>query len=176
MLAKVSGQPSRITEAQARSDMMLWRRLFPAIGVGSGTVLADNPSLTSRLSEGTFCPSRIVFDSRLSTFGDSVSPREIYTDKFSSKTIVITTSLLSKNKNAVCRANNLGIHLIQARQDGNGRIDLTDLPRILKDHDLNALYCEGGAKIAQSLLEHNLVDYLFRYQSPKLFEGPDMAD
>ena len=173
MLAKVSGQPSRITEAQARSDMMLWRRLFPAIGVGSGTVLADNPSLTSRLSEGTFCPLRIVFDSRLSTFGDSVSPREIYTDKFSSKTVVITTSRLSKNNNAVCRANDLGIHLIQATQDGNGRIDLTDLPEILKDHDLNALYCEGGAKIAQSLLEHNLVDYLFRYQSPKLFEGPD---
>ena len=173
MLTEVRGQPSRITEAQARSDMMLWRRLFPAIGVGSGTVLADNPSLTSRLSEGTFCPLRIVFDSRLSTFGDSVSPREIYTDKFSSKTVVITTSRLSKNKNAVCRANDLGIHLIQARQDGDGRIDLTDLPGILKDHELNALYCEGGAKIAQSLLEHNLVDYLFRYQSPKLFEGPD---
>ena len=173
MLTEVRGQPSRITDAQARSDVMSWRRLFPAIGVGSGTVLADNPSLTSRLLEGTFCPLRIVFDSRLSTFGDSVSPREIYTDKFSSKTVVITTSRLSKNNNAVCRANDLGIHLIQARQDGNGRIHLTDLRGILKDHDLNALYCEGGAKIAQSLLEHNLVDYLFRYQSPKLFEGPD---
>ena len=43
----------------------------------------------------------------------------------------------------------------------------------LKEHDLNALYCEGGAKIAQSLLNHNLVDYLFRYQSTKLFEGPN---
>ena len=59
--SQVSGQPSRITEAQARSDMMLWRRLFPAIGVGSGTVLADNPSLTSRLSEGTFCPFAYSF-------------------------------------------------------------------------------------------------------------------
>ena len=36
MLAEVKGQPSRITEAEARTDMMNWRRLFPAICVGSG--------------------------------------------------------------------------------------------------------------------------------------------
>ena len=49
MLAEVKGQPSRITAAEARTDMMNWRRLFPAICVGSGTVLADNPTLTARL-------------------------------------------------------------------------------------------------------------------------------
>ena len=37
MLAEVSGQPSRITENLARSNMMKWRRLFPAICVGAGT-------------------------------------------------------------------------------------------------------------------------------------------
>lgn len=38
-----------ITGEAARADVMLWRRYFPAIGVGAGTVLADNPSLTARL-------------------------------------------------------------------------------------------------------------------------------
>ena len=38
MLAEISGQPSRITEDLARSNMMKWRRLFPAICVGAGTV------------------------------------------------------------------------------------------------------------------------------------------
>ena len=56
MLAEVKGQPSRITEDEARADMMNWRRLFPAICVGSGTLLTDNPSLTARLPEETFCP------------------------------------------------------------------------------------------------------------------------
>lgn len=37
-----------ITGEAARADVMLWRRYFPAIGVGAGTVLADNPSLTAR--------------------------------------------------------------------------------------------------------------------------------
>ena len=173
MLTEVRGQPSRVTEEQARLNMMTWRRLFPAIALGSGTVLADNPSLTSRLPQKTFCPVRIVFDAKLSTFGDTVSPRDLYTDEFSSKTKVITTSTGLNNKDSVSRANDLGIHLIQAKKDGDGRIDLSDLREFLKEHDLNALYCEGGAKIAQSLLNHNLIDYLFRYQSPKLFEGPN---
>ena len=173
MLAEVGGKPSRVTEEQARLDMMMWRRLFPAICVGSGTILADNPSLTARLPEETFCPIRLVFDSRLSTLEQSISPRTVYTDKFSSKTKVITTSVGLNNKDAVKRADELGISLIKAEDDDHGRIDLSDLRRILKDLDLNALYCEGGAKIANSLLDHNLANYLFRYQSPKLFSSPD---
>ena len=54
ILAEVSGQPSRITESEARTDMMNWRRLFPSICVGSGTVLADNPTLTVRLPEKNY--------------------------------------------------------------------------------------------------------------------------
>lgn len=37
-----------ITGQVARADVMRWRRYFPAIGVGVGTLLADNPSLTAR--------------------------------------------------------------------------------------------------------------------------------
>ena len=163
---------SRITD-EARADMMDWRRLFPAICVGSGTVLADNPSLTARLPEETFCPNRLVLDSRLSTFEQSISQRTVYTDKFSSKTKVITTSVGLKNKNAVKRADDLSISLIEAKQDEHGRVDLSEMQRILKELDLSALYCEGGAKIAHSLMNHNLVNYLFRYRSPKRLNGPN---
>ncbi|HVU38461.1 MAG TPA: bifunctional diaminohydroxyphosphoribosylaminopyrimidine deaminase/5-amino-6-(5-phosphoribosylamino)uracil reductase RibD, partial [Opitutales bacterium] len=41
-------QSKWITGAAARRDAMRWRRLFPAVGVGAGTVLADDPQLTSR--------------------------------------------------------------------------------------------------------------------------------
>lgn len=173
MLAEVQGKPSCITEDPARLDMMNWRRLFPAICVGSGTVLADNPSLTARLTEETFCPVRLVLDARLSTFEDTISPRVLYTGEFSSKTKVITTSEGLSNTNAFNRAEQLGIDLIEAEKDENDRINLTQLPSILKELKINALYCEGGAKIAKSLVENNLIDYLFRYKSPKVFDGPD---
>ena len=173
MLAEVKGQPSRITEDEARADMMTWRRLFPAICVGSGTVLADNPVLTARLPEETFCPVRLVLDASLSTLEESVFPRNLYTDEYSSQTKVLTTALGIKNETAVKKADELGIALIEVGHDDHGRIELAKLSRVLKELNLNAVYCEGGASVAQSLLDKDLVDYLFRYQSPKLFSGPD---
>jgi diaminohydroxyphosphoribosylaminopyrimidine deaminase/5-amino-6-(5-phosphoribosylamino)uracil reductase len=173
MLAEVKGQPSRITEDEARSDMMNWRRLFPAICVGSGTVLADNPTLTARLPEETFCPVRLVLDASLSTLEESVLPRNLYTDEYSAQTKVLTTALGIKNETAVKKAYELGIDLIEVGHDDYGRIELAELSGVLKQLNLNAVYCEGGASVAQSLLGEDLVDYLFRYQSPKLFSGSD---
>ncbi len=51
-----------ITGEAARADVMRWRRLFPAIAVGAGTALADDPRLTARLPEGETCPWRLVID------------------------------------------------------------------------------------------------------------------
>ena len=173
MLAEVKGKPSRITEDAARADMMNWRRLFPAICVGSGTVLADNPTLTARLEEEIYCPIRLVLDSSLSTLSESVLPRNLYSDQFASKTKILTVENGLRNSESVRNAKQLGITLIQVAEDSNGRIKLSEISRVLQDLELNALYCEGGAKVAGSLLEKGLVDYLFRYRSPKSFDGPD---
>lgn len=51
-----------ITGEAARADVMRWRRLFPAIAVGAGTALADNPRLTARLPGDETCPWRVVID------------------------------------------------------------------------------------------------------------------
>ncbi len=172
MLAEVKGQPSRITEDEARSDMMNWRRLFPAICVGSGTVLSDNPTLTARLADETFCPVRLVLDASLSTLEESVLPRILYTDEYSSQTKVLTTELGMMNKTAVKKADELGVSLIEMQHDDDGRIELAELSGVLKQLNLNAVYSEGGASVSESFLGRDLVDYLFRYQSPKIFSGP----
>src|SRR5258708_27838432 len=43
-----SGESKWITGDLSRADVMRWRRLFPAIAVGAGTLANDNPRLTSR--------------------------------------------------------------------------------------------------------------------------------
>lgn len=50
-IATRSGDSRWITAELARADVMHWRCYFPAIGVGVGTLLADNPSLTARLMQ-----------------------------------------------------------------------------------------------------------------------------
>lgn len=171
-LTNEAGSPSRVTESEARSDMMHWRRLFPAICVGSGTVLSDNPSLTARLPDETWCPVRLVVDSTLSTLDATVPERALYTDEYAGQTRIITTSHGLAQKDRVARAKELGISLVQAEACPRGKISTLCFPEVLTQLGLNSVYCEGGAEMAQSLYEEGLADYLFRYRSPREFLGP----
>ena len=173
MVAEKPGHPSLVTGEKARQDVMRWRRLFPAICVGSGTVLADDPSLTARLPDETWCPVRILVDSSLSTLRDEVVPRKVYVDEFSDRTVILTTAKGMGDKERVARAKEFGTCLIEVEEAKGGGIDPAGLRVVLSELCLNALYCEGGPTLARSLLEAGQVDYLFRYRSPKLFEGPD---
>ena len=173
MVAERSGQPSSVTGKEARADVMQWRRLFPAICVGSGTVLVDDPSLTSRLPDETWCPVRILTDSSLSTLAEGVSPRKVHVDEFSDRSIVLTTAKGMANAERVARAKEIGVRLIEVEESDGGGIDPSCLRSVLSELNLHAVYCEGGPTFARSLLGSGQVDYLFRYRSPKLFDGED---
>ena len=173
MVAERSGYPSSVTGEEARQDVMRWRRHFPAICAGAGTVLADDPSLTSRLPSETWCPMRIIVDSSLSTLGDQVVPRKVYVDEFSDRSIVLTTSKGMGNIHRVARAKDLGVRLVEVEESDGGGVDPSSLRSVLSELSLNALYCEGGPTFARSLLGSGQVDYLFHYRSPKHFEGED---
>ena len=171
MVAERSGYPSEITSAEARADVMRWRRLFPAICTGSGTVLADDPSLTARLPDETWCPLRIIADSSLSTLRNEVGPRKVHVDEFSHRTVLITTAGGMRRKDRVERAKGFGLRLIEAEESENGGIEPSSFRCVLSELNIDALYCEGGPTLARSLLDADQVDYLFDYRSPKLFEG-----
>jgi diaminohydroxyphosphoribosylaminopyrimidine deaminase / 5-amino-6-(5-phosphoribosylamino)uracil reductase len=170
MVAERAGYPSCVTGEKARGDVMRWRRLFPSICVGSGTALADNPSLTSRLPDETWCPIRMVVDSNLSTFGDKVGPLKLYRDEFFDRTVVLTTAVGMEDSSRVVRAKERGIRLLEVEESSSGGIDPTSLRTILQELGLDALYCEGGPSFARALLESAQIDYLFRYCSPQFFD------
>ncbi len=152
---------------------MRWRRLFPAICVGSGTVLSDDPTLTARLPDETWCPVRILVDSSLSTLRGDITSRKVYVDEFSARTVILTTAKGTGHAERVARAKELGIRLIETGEGQGGGIDPAGLRAVLFEFGFNALYCEGGPTLARSLLESSEIDYLFHYRSSKLFEGTD---
>jgi diaminohydroxyphosphoribosylaminopyrimidine deaminase/5-amino-6-(5-phosphoribosylamino)uracil reductase len=173
MVAERAGYPSRVTGEIARADVMRWRRLFPAICVGSGTVIADNPALTARLPEEDWCPVRLVLDSSLLTFSDEFHPRHIYTDQYSDKTVVITTSRGLENKEAVGKAHSLGIRIMKCGGEEDGRVSPRDFRKTVLELGLHGVYCEGGPAVARALLAANEVDYLFHYRSSREFNSPE---
>jgi diaminohydroxyphosphoribosylaminopyrimidine deaminase/5-amino-6-(5-phosphoribosylamino)uracil reductase len=173
MVAARAGYPSRVTGESARADVMRWRRHFPSICVGSGTVLADNPSLTARLPDGVWCPVRIVIDSTLATLSSAFAPRNIYTDDHASRTLVLTTAVGMANHDAVNQARDYNVRIIEGANGVDGRVTPSALRQVLRELKLCGTYCEGGPALARSLLAAKEVDYIFHYQSPQTFTSPE---
>jgi diaminohydroxyphosphoribosylaminopyrimidine deaminase/5-amino-6-(5-phosphoribosylamino)uracil reductase len=160
-----SGESQWITNELARQDVMRWRRLFPAIAVGAGTIAKDDPRLTSR-REGLpeWCPWRFVFDGVLSTVNDQSMPA-LYTDAFREKTIVVTTS--HAGDGYLRKLHALGVKT-WAFKSANHRVPVDAFRKRCAEEGITGVYFEGGAKLFGLLLRGSHLDYLFSYTAPIL--------
>ena len=162
-IATRSGESRWITGDAARADVHRWRRLFPGIAVGSGTVLADNPRLTSRREgEPEFCPARFVFDGQLRSAGGATLPA-VYTDEHAGNTIVATTQ--HAGSAYVRKLRDLGVGVWVFESPG-GRVPLAQFRARCAEEGIDGVLFEGGASLLSSALAERQLDYLLLYQAP----------
>jgi len=165
-IATRSGDSQWITGEEARTDVHRWRRLFPAIGVGAGTVMTDNPRLTARLpDEPEWCPVRFVFDGRLRSVVDHRLPK-VYSDEFASRTIVVTTQHGGLGYVRKLKAMGVGVWVFEAP---SGRVPLEVFRARCAAEKIGGVLLEGGAQLVSRALAERQVDYFFAYQAPVLF-------
>lgn len=164
-VATRTGDSKWITSEQSRADGHRWRRLFPAIAVGAGTVRADNPRLTARVDGKEWCPWRFVFDGLLRTVTDKSMPG-VYTDEFRERTIVVTTS--HGGMGYVRKLNGMGVKawVLPAQSP---KVNFTDFRKRCIEEGIPAVFFEGGAQLLSELLQARELDYLFTYHAPVLF-------
>jgi len=172
-IAESHGRPSVITGEEARADVMHWRRLFPAIAIGAGTVIADDPCLTSRLPSGEWCPRRIILDGKLSSVPKTGRLPKVYSDSFSKNTLVVTDKASSVDHIRRTRLIEAGVTIRELPLDSGDGFSYQKLREILEDEGLTGVYFEGGAKVAHQMLREKALDYLFWYQSSKTFPNAD---
>jgi diaminohydroxyphosphoribosylaminopyrimidine deaminase/5-amino-6-(5-phosphoribosylamino)uracil reductase len=153
-----------ITGEMARADVHHWRRLFPAIAVGAGTILSDNPSLTSRVDDEVWCPVRFVFDGLLRTVVDKSLPK-VYTDEYKHRTIVVTTPHGGLGYMRKLQA--MGVQVWNL-PSSTMRAPLPDFRRKCAEAGITGVYFEGGALIISELIQFRQLDYLFVYRAPVL--------
>ena len=153
-----------ITGEMARADVHHWRRLFPAIAVGAGTILSDNPSLTSRLGDEVWCPLRLVFDGLLRTVVEKKLPK-VYTDEHKHRTIVVTTPHGGLGYMRKLQA--MGVQVWNL-PSSTMRAPLADFRRKCAEAGITGVYFEGGAQIISELIQFRQLDYLFVYRAPVL--------
>ena len=170
-VAEIPGAPSAMTGSETQADVMAWRRLFPAIAVGAGTVGADDPRLTARLPEGTWCPRRIILDGKLSSVPDNGSLPRVYSDEDRANTLVVTSPGSPSSRRAVLAQN--GVALRELPTDAADRFTFSDLKVLCAAEGLTGVFFEGGPMVAEGLLAEQALDYLFWYESPKRLENAE---
>jgi diaminohydroxyphosphoribosylaminopyrimidine deaminase/5-amino-6-(5-phosphoribosylamino)uracil reductase len=162
-IATRTGESKWITGEAARADVHSWRKLFPAVAVGAGTVLADNPSLTVR-REGTpeECPRRFVFDGRLRTVVDGSLPL-VYCDPHAARTIVVTTEHAGVGYVRKLRDLGVGVWVFESP---SGRVPLAQFRSRCAAEGIVGVLFEGGAQLLSRALIERELDYLLMYHAP----------
>jgi len=161
-IATRSGHSQWITGAAAREDVHRWRRYFPAIATGSGTVLADNPHLTARLPElDQHCPRRFVMDRSLSTVLEPLP--HVYGDAYRERTTVVTREDAPAERERVLRAQGVGVLRLPASSDQEA---FAAFRAHCLAQGIEAVLFEGGGRLTSALLEARPLDYLLAYRAP----------
>lgn len=163
--AATDGSSRWITGEGARADVQRLRAWADAVIVGSGTALADDPSLTVRDPRfaGARPPMRVLVDAsgRVPATGklfDGAAP-----------TMVATTSAASEGR--MQQWIDAGAEVATMDRDVAGGVSLGELFEILGKRDVQAAVVEGGPTLAWSLLRDGLIDDVVLYVAPKLIGG-----
>ncbi|SHO46885.1 bifunctional diaminohydroxyphosphoribosylaminopyrimidine deaminase/5-amino-6-(5-phosphoribosylamino)uracil reductase RibD [Anaerocolumna xylanovorans] len=161
-IATSDGKSKWITGENARENVHKSRSQYSSIMVGTGTIIADNPSLTCRIDGGRN-PVRIICDTDLNTPLEST----VITTAKEVKTI-IATACNNNEKHNPYLAHGCEILVIKRKEN---YIDLKYLMKELGEAGIDSVLLEGGSTLNFSALQSRIVNKVQAYIAPKLFGG-----
>lgn len=169
-IATRTGDSQWITGEAARRHAHRLRDHSDAILVGSGTVRADDPTLTTRLARGNgHDPLRVLIDSRLAVSPDARAVRAARTSP--AATLVAAVEGADPARRAALEK--AGAEVVVLPPDAAGRVDVRALARLLAERGALSLLLEGGGELAGSFWEAGLVDRAVFFVAPKVVGGRD---
>ncbi len=150
-IATSTGESQWITGAASRAYVHYLRATHDAVMVGRGTSVADDPALNVRLNGlENRAPVRVILDQNLSTSVDSQLGR---TAKDSPVWMCHRAGAKGNDWDKTTAT------LIECAVEG-GTLSLSDILGKLADKGITRLFCEGGGKLAASLIREGYVDRL----------------
>lgn len=164
-LSYQKGVPGKMTGKESHAKLHSLRNSFDAILVGRKTLLADDPSLTTRLPEGGRDPVRVILDSSLQIPLDA----KILHLESKAPTYLLCTNTADPAKiKRLSAMENVQVHV--AEQQEGGGVHLKSCLRFLGEQGICSLLVEGGARIHTSFIRQGLVDRVMLFVAP-LFAG-----
>lgn len=158
-VAAAPGVRTPLTSRQANRRTQLLRASVDAVGIGSGTLLADDPVLTVRDCYRFRPLARVVFDRRLRT---PVGARIFGTQDAGPILVVTTADAVARYPERAAALRSAGAAVIE------GAGHLGDDIRLLLAWDISTLLLEGGAAVHAAAWRAGLVDRLHVVVAPSV--------
>jgi len=165
-MATKTGDSRWITSGLLRGFVHQLRNEIDATMVGIGTVIRDNPRLTTRLKDGQGRdPKRIVVDTLLRI----PLKARIFTQQSEAENIIVTTTNAPVNR--VKELEKIGARIIFGKTLGKNMVDMKDMVVKLGQLQITSLMIEGGASINGSAIQAGIVDKVIMFIAPKIIGG-----
>ncbi len=167
-IATRTGHSRWISSEESRRVAHQLRQVSDAIIVGAGTVIADDPRLTTRLDiEEPRHPVRFVVDTR----GRSPLGAKVFDSSLPGKTVLATTRRIDPKHAERLRRSGAEIWLLP--EDDNERVDIAAMLGAMADQGLMTALVEGGSGLLGSFFDRELVDRVLVSVAPKIIGGVD---
>ena len=162
-IAEAPGRRTRLTSPAADRHAHRVRAEVDAIGVGSGTILIDDPQLTPRGAYRARPLTRVIFDRRLRTPPSA----QVLSTRAAGPVIIVTTAEAAGRAELRRPLEQRGAE-IEVAADPSFRSALERLGA----RSLESLLLEGGAALHAAAWDEDLVDFVRLYVTPTAL-GPD---
>jgi diaminohydroxyphosphoribosylaminopyrimidine deaminase/5-amino-6-(5-phosphoribosylamino)uracil reductase len=162
-IATRTGNSRWITGEEARLEVHRMRDAADVIITGIGTVLADDPELTTRLPEGGKSPVRLVVDRLART---PLTAKLVNDNK--APTIIAVSEAAPTDRIAALEVK--GVEVLTVPEVA-GRLDLAAILRNLGRRGMTQVMVEAGGTLNSSFLFGNYVDRVVMFVAPKIIGG-----
>lgn len=157
-IATASGESRWITGPEARRQVHMMRAQHDAVLIGAGTARVDDPLLDVRdLGMEDDNPVRIILDGGVSL---SLTSRLAQTAK---QTPLWICHRAGMDKARRKTWEEIGASLIEVKHSKTGELDLNDMALQLGKRGITRVLCEGGGRVASSMISAELVDTLVTF-------------
>ncbi len=164
-IATSTGDSKWISNEKSRLYVHELRNMVTGIMVGIGTVLSDDPELTTRRQDIiSKNPIRIIIDSTAKIPLES----KVLKCNEKTKTILVTTKFASDTKIEAIKQK--GVEVIVTPTNDKW-VDLIYLMGVLGERGIDSILLEGGSTLNYSALDKGIVDKVITFISPKIFGG-----
>jgi diaminohydroxyphosphoribosylaminopyrimidine deaminase/5-amino-6-(5-phosphoribosylamino)uracil reductase len=167
-IATKTGESKYLTNEASRAYVHTLRDQVDAIMVGIGTILADDPLLTTRLPDNQGQnPHRLIVDTHLSI----PLTAKVVADTSEAKTTIFTAEHPDQQK--ILNLHEKGVDIQTVAYDEDGKLNLRQIFERLGQQQIVSILLEGGAELNGSAFRYHLVDKVLVFLAPMIIGGKD---